>query len=213
MVIWPMFPKFLRLDPRFRVVLSVSFQFPAGLRKLGTVTDLYIVIWIGSAVFAVGASMLHTLKVNSPHGIWIGYQILAGAGSGAAIQLPFIAVQVVLDPKDMPTGNAIAIFFNSLGGAIAISVAENIFTNTLIKKLIEYVPGVNPEVVVNAGAQHISDVVTPAQLPGTLLSYDIAITTAFILPIATACLAFLASWLFEWRSVKGANILGAGGGA
>lgn len=169
-------------------------------------------VWVGTAVFAVGAGLLHMLKVNSPHNIWIGYQIVAGVGSGAAIQLPFIAVQVVLKPKDMPTGNAIAIFFNSLGGAIAISIAENIFTNTLIKKLELYVPSVNPEVVINAGATHLTDVVTPAQLPGTILSYDIAVTTAFILPIATACLAFFSSLLFEWKSVKGANLMGAGGG-
>jgi hypothetical protein len=78
------------------------------------------------------------LKVNSPAGRWIGYQILAGFGSGGAIQLPFIATQVVLQAKDMPTGNSLAIFFNSLGGAIAISIAQNIFSNTLVKELPKY---------------------------------------------------------------------------
>lgn len=168
-------------------------------------------IWFGTAAFTVGAGLLHTLKVNSPDRIWIGYQILAGAGSGAAIQLPFIAVQVVLPPKDMPTGNAIAIFFNTLGGAIAISVAENIFSNTLLQKLPEYVPGINAEAVLAAGATHINDVVTPQQLPGTLLAYDKAVTTAFILPIATAGLSFLCSLLFEWKSVKGKNLMAAAG--
>jgi hypothetical protein len=51
------------------------------------------------------------------------------------VQLPFIATQVVLPAKDMPTGNSLAIFFNSLGGAIAISIAQNIFSNTLVKEL------------------------------------------------------------------------------
>lgn len=76
------------------------------------------------AIFTVGAGMLYTLKVNSSAGIWIGYELLSAIGAGFGVQIPFIAVQVVLNSKDMPTGNAIAIFFNSLGGAIAISVAQ-----------------------------------------------------------------------------------------
>lgn len=128
------------------------------------------------------------------------------------MQIPFIAVQVVLDEKDMPIGNAVAIFFNTLGGAISISIAQNIFSNTLLKQLPLDAPGVNPLKVVNAGATHIREVVAKAQLPGVLTAFDKAITTAFILPIAVAGLAFLSSLLMEWRSVKGKKI-GVPGGA
>ena len=166
----------------------------------------------GSAVFAVGAGMIYTLKVNSGAGMWIGYQILAGGGSGACVQIPFIAVQVVLNKKDMPVGNAVAIFFNSLGGALSISVAQNIFSNSLIQEIPVYAPGVNPQVVIAAGASHIREVVSKAQLPGVLLAYDVAITRAYILSIATAGLAFLFSFIFEWKSVKGKK-LEMGGGA
>jgi len=62
-------------------------------------------MWIGAAIFTVGSGMLYTLQVSSYAGIWIGYQLLAGIGSGAAIQLPFIAVQTVCSAKDMPTGS------------------------------------------------------------------------------------------------------------
>jgi Na+/melibiose symporter-like transporter len=61
--------------------------------------------WFGTAIFTIGSGMLFTLKVNTDTAKWIGYQILTGFGSGAAIQIPFIAVQVVLDEKDMPTGS------------------------------------------------------------------------------------------------------------
>lgn len=43
-----------------------------------------------------------------------------------------------------------------------------------------------------------------------LEAYNKAITTAFILPIAVGALAFLSSLLFEWRSVKGKNIMAGG---
>lgn len=92
-------------------------------------------IYFGTALFTIGSGLIYTLKVHSPPGRWIGYQILAGFGAGGAMQLPFIATQVVLPANDMPTGNSLSVFFNSLGGAIAISVAQNIFSNTLVKEL------------------------------------------------------------------------------
>ena len=82
-------------------------------------------MWFGSAVFTIGAGMLYTLKVTSPSGKWIGYQIFAGVGAGASVQIPFIAVQVVTNQKDMPTANACVMFFNSLGGAICKCSSTN----------------------------------------------------------------------------------------
>jgi Na+/melibiose symporter-like transporter len=166
--------------------------------------------WIGSALFVVGSGMIYTLKVNSGAGMWIGYQILAGAGAGACVQIPFIAVQVVLNKKDMPSGNAVAIFFNSLGGAMSISMAQNIFSNTLIKEIPRYAKDVDPAVIVGAGATNIRAVTSPEQLPGVLEAYNVAVTSTFILPIACAGLACLCSALFEWKSVKGKKLeLGA----
>ncbi|KIX04776.1 uncharacterized protein Z518_05646 [Rhinocladiella mackenziei CBS 650.93] len=162
--------------------------------------------WVGSAIFAVGSGLLYTLEVHSSSGTWIGYQILAGVGAGACVQIPFIAVQVVLDKKDMPVGNAVAIFFNSLGGAISISIAQNIFSNSLVQQIPKYTTGVNPAVIILAGATHIREVTPPSQLAGVLYAYNIAVTNSYILAIACASIAFLLSLGFEWKSVKGKKI-------
>ncbi len=162
--------------------------------------------WVGSAVFAVGSGLLYSLKVDSSTGTWIGYQILAGFGAGACVQIPFIAVQVVLSKKDMPVGNAVAIFFNSLGGAVSISIAQNIFSNTLIMEIPRYTEGVEPWKIVAAGATHIREVTPPAQLKGVLFAYNIAVTHSYILSIACASIAFLFSLGFEWKSVKGKKL-------
>jgi len=175
----------------------------------GSVTALgpYVpFIWIGSAVFCLGCGMLYTLKVNSSAGTWIGYQILAGAGAGSCVQIPFIAVQVVLNKKDMPTGNAVAIFFNSLGGALSISIAQNIFSNSLVQEIPRFTSGINPKVIIAAGATHIREVTPPDQLAGVLTAYNIAVTRVFILSIACSGVAFLISLLFEWKSVKGKKL-------
>jgi len=156
--------------------------------------------------------MLYTLKVNSPSGIWIGYQILAGFGVGTSVQIPFVAVQVVASEKDMPTANALVMFFNSLGGAISISIAQNIFVNTLAREVPKHAAGLDPKVVLNAGATYIKYVVPPEQLPGVQVAYTKAIVTAFIVAIAVGILAFFTSFGMEWKSVKGKKIM-AGGGA
>lgn len=167
-------------------------------------------MWFGSAVFAVGAGMLYTLKVDSSNGKWIGYQILAGVGAGAGVQIPFVAVQVVSSVKDMPTANACVLFFNSLGGALSISIAQNIFVNSLAKEIPKY-SSFPPQAVAQAGATYLREVVPEAELPGVLHGYNNAIVTAFILAIACSCLAFIVSLGQEQKSVKGKKLMPGGG--
>ena len=62
-------------------------------------------MWVGAALFTIGAGLLYSLQVSSYAGKWIGYQLLTGIGAGASVQIPFIAVQVVLSAKDMPSGS------------------------------------------------------------------------------------------------------------
>ncbi|RMZ91346.1 hypothetical protein DV736_g1425, partial [Chaetothyriales sp. CBS 134916] len=193
-------------------LISITF---ASIAVGGSITMLghYVPFtWSGSAIFTVGAGLLYTLKVNSGAGKWIGYQIIAGTGAGMCVQVPFIAVQVVLNKRDMPTGNAVAIFFNTLGGAFSVSIAQNIFSNTLVKQIPLYTHGVNPTTIIAAGATHIRDVTPPSQLPGVLIAYNIAVTGVFILSIACAGIATCLSALFEWKTVKGKK-LDIGGGA
>ena len=164
---------------------------------------------VGAAVFTIGAGLLYTLDVGSSTGAWVGYQFLAGFGSGAGIQVPFIVVQVVLSAKDMPTGNAIAIFFNSLGGAISISIAQNIFSNGLQKHIPTYAPEVDVQAVVNAGATFLRSAVSPTSLVGVIKAYMLALTDAFVIAIAFGGLATICACFVEWKSVKGKKITAA----
>ena len=169
-------------------------------------------LFFGSAVFTVGAGMLYTLQVGDSAGKWIGYQLIAGIGAGACIQIPFISVQVALPPKDMPTGNAITIFSNTLGGALSVSIAQNIFSNFLLQQLEEKAPTAPIAIIINAGATHVREVTPPQLLEPVLEAFDAAITRAFILAIAVGGIAFFCSFLFEWKSLKGKK-LDLGGGA
>jgi hypothetical protein len=164
----------------------------------------------GSAIFTVGAGMLYTLRVDSYAGKWIGYQLLGGFGAGAGVQIPFIAIQVVLNSKDMPTGNAMAIFFNSLGGAISISIAQNIFSNGLTKYIPIYAPEIPPQVVIKAGATYLRGAVPAASLPRVLLAYMKALNDSYVVPIAVGGIATIFACFVEWKSVKGKSIVPGG---
>ena len=197
----------IRTIPYLASIIFSSIVAGAGVTKLGYYKPFMI---IGSCIFTIGAGFLYTLKVNSSTGTWIGYQLLAGFGAGCGIQMPFIAVQVVLNNKDMASGNALAIFFNSLGGAISISIAQNIFSNGLATSLPKYAPEVSAASVINAGATHLREFVPPQFLAGVLKAYMVALSHAYVIPIAVSVIATICACFVEWKSVKGNNIIPGG---
>ena len=155
---------------------------------------------------AVGYGLMTTFHQDTPEPIWIGYQILAGAGVGSGMQQPLMAVQVVLDIADVPTGTAIIVFLQTLGGALFVSIGENIFSNKLVQYIHQYVPGLKPGVIQAAGATNVKNVVDPAKLPAVLLAYNNAITQTFIVCTAMACASIVGAVIVEWKSVKGKNL-------
>ncbi|KAG9247318.1 major facilitator superfamily domain-containing protein [Calycina marina] len=193
----------IRTIPYLGSIIISSIFAGAGITYIGWYKPFMV---FGASVFTAGAGMIYTLKVTSSAGAWIGYQILAGFGAGAGVQIPFIAVQVVLSAKDMPTGNACTIFFNSLGGAISISIAQNVFSNTLAKDIPIYAPEVNVQQVISAGATYLRKVVPPASLSDVIQAYMLALKDSFVIAIAIGGLVVISACFVEWKSVKGKKI-------
>lgn len=193
----------IRTIPYLGSVVVSSIFAGAGITYLGFYKPFMIV---AGAIFTVGAGLIYTLSVASNVGRWVGYQLICGFGAGMGVQIPFIAVQVVLNAKDMPSGNAIAIFFNSLGGAISISIAQNVFSNGLVKYIPQEAPTVSPALVYDAGATHLRDVISPTDLVGVLVAYCKALDQSFVLAIAVGGIATICACFVEWKSVKGKKI-------
>ncbi len=84
------------------VVVSVASG--VGVTVIGYYAPLMIV---SSILAAVGGGLLSTLKPDSNHQMWIGYQCILGIGIGMGMQQPLIAVQTVLDISDVPVGTSI----------------------------------------------------------------------------------------------------------
>lgn len=97
-------------------------------------------------------------------------------------------------------------FAQTLGGALFISVAQNIFTNRLLTNLEQLVPNLDATIVISAGATDLKNVVDPGDLQAVLTAYNGAITQCFYVAVAMACLSFVGAIFMEWKSVKGKKI-------
>ncbi|KAK3303064.1 major facilitator superfamily-domain-containing protein [Chaetomium strumarium] len=185
------------------LVATVLFSVVAGAAVTiwGYYTPFMIV---GSAVAAVGFGLTTMFEPDTSSGVWIGYQIMIGAGIGVAFQQPLMAAQTVLDIEDVPTGTSVIVFLQTLGGALFVSVSQNVFTNKLVHYVAEYVPEIaDPSVILGVGATSVAQMIEPVLLPRVKLAFNDALTQTFIVFTALTAISILGALMVEWRSVKG----------
>ncbi|KAH7401930.1 major facilitator superfamily domain-containing protein [Phaeosphaeria sp. MPI-PUGE-AT-0046c] len=162
---------------------------------------------VSSVLMAIGAGLLSTFEVNSGASQWIGYQFLFGAGVGFGMQQTLVAVQTSLPADDIPIGTAIMMFTQTLGGALFISVGQNVFTNQLIKNLGTVVPDLDPKIVLAVGATELKNAIEAKFLPGVIQAYNLALTQTFYVSVAAASLSIIGAAFVEWKSMKGKQVV------
>ncbi|KAI1614547.1 DNA repair protein RAD50 [Exophiala viscosa] len=157
-----------------------------------------------SVIFsAIGAGLLTTFMTDTGHSMWIGYQVIYGLGVGFGMQQALVAVQATLPLKDIPTGTALVMFMQTFGGALFVSVAQNVFNNRLISTLPKYAPGIDPSIIVNVGATSLRNEIPAKYLQGVLFAYNLALTNTWYISVAMCCLQLIGAIFVEWKSVKG----------
>ncbi|KAJ7901369.1 major facilitator superfamily domain-containing protein [Mycena leptocephala] len=164
---------------------------------------------LASILTSVGAGLLSTFTVHTGHAHWIGYQVIFGLGVGAGIQQPLLVVQAVLDAPDVSIGTSLILFMQTLGGAVFVSVGQNVFRSRLLSGLTSRVPGVDPAVILNSGATGLRGAVETKFLPEVLAVYNDALVSAIYVCVAMAALSMVGSLATEWRSVKASKVSSA----
>ena len=167
-------------------------------QKVGYYTPFAI---IGACVMSVGAGLLTTLEVNTSEGKWVGYQILNGLGVGLCIQSPNIAVQTVLPKDDVPIGSSFLVFSLLLGGAIFVSVGQNVLDNQLLRRFSK-LPGVNPALVTKNGATALLKELPPHLRARALADYNASLRVVFQIGLILACITVVANASLEWKNIK-----------
>ncbi|KAI6811373.1 MFS general substrate transporter [Hortaea werneckii] len=160
-------------------------------------------------IMPIGAGLISTWTVHTGSPKWIGFQVLFGFGVGLGMQQATIAAQTVLRKQDVPTGVALLFFAQQLGGAIFVSVGQNVLDSKLVSGIGRLVPDLSPERILNTGATELRRIVPTHDLQGVLVAYNSALRQVFIVATAMACLAALGAFSLEWRSVKAKE--GSGG--
>lgn len=171
--------------------------------KFGYYTPFMIA---SSVIMSIGAGLLSTFTTHTGHPYWIGYQVMFGVGVGFGMQQTLLAAQTVLPKKDVPIGTAIMMFSQTLGGALFISVAQNVFTNTLLTNLKKAVPDLNPEVVLNTGATSLKAAIPSKYLGQARVAYNESIVSTFYVAVAMAAFSAIGAAVCEWKSVKGKKV-------
>jgi hypothetical protein len=156
----------------------------------------------GSILMSVGFGLITTFRPDTDSQRWIGLQALAGVGVGLGMQQPLMAVHTVLNISDIPTGTSVLVFLQTLGGAVFVSIAQNVFTNCLISGLTQYAPGFNPKIILNTGATSIRSTIDPKYAAGVTLAYNEALVKTFTVATAMAAISIIGSVTMEWKSVK-----------
>ena len=182
------------------IAMIISSVLGGGLISL---VGYYTPFMIASSVLtSIGAGLMTTFKVDTGIAKWIPYQVIFGFGFGLGFQQPLIAAQTVLDPADVPIGTAVIVFAQTLGGALFVSVGQNIFTDRLMKGFKTMIPNLDPRIVLSTGATSIQRVVDPKLLPTVKLVYNEALTHTFVIALAVACVSAIGAAGMEWKSVK-----------
>lgn len=167
---------------------------------MGYFTPLVV---IGSALTTTGSGLIYTFSETSSSGTWIGYQVIVGVGIGLAFQAPIMAAQALAEPRDVSATTAIMLFFQVMGGAVWVSVAQSAFTNALVERLAVYAPDLDPVRVIAAGATGLRDVFTDEEVPGIIRSYMDGLKVTFAIIVALTGVATVASLAMPWTSIKG----------
>lgn len=97
-------------------------------------------------------------------------------------------------------------FTQTLGGALFISVGQNVFTNQLTKNLRTIVPDLDAQIVLRTGATEIKNQIEHRFLPGVLSAYNLALVQTYYVSVACASISIIGAAFVQWKSMKGKKI-------
>jgi hypothetical protein len=85
---------------------------------------------------------------------------------------------------------------------VFVAVAQTILSNTLVSEISANLPSFDASRISTSGATDLRKGLSPQQLPIVLRAYNKGIDNIFYLSLGLACVAFIASFFVEWKSVR-----------
>ncbi|XXG95876.1 hypothetical protein Hte_002148 [Hypoxylon texense] len=158
------------------------------------------------AMVAVGAGLITTFDLRTPFARWFGYQVVDGLGVGVGFQAGVVVVQNVVAREFVPQATSCVQFFQSLGGALFIAVAQSVFQDGLLRGLARGAPQLDPDVFVHSGAGQIRQVLAAMRqeraLDAVLEAYMGGLRQTYYFSAGAAAVAFLAALGLRWKKIE-----------
>ncbi|KAF4963038.1 hypothetical protein FSARC_8911 [Fusarium sarcochroum] len=171
----------------------------AGTSAFGYYTPFML---FASFIMPIAAGLITTFKIDTSFERLIMYTALSGLAYGIGFVGPQTAVQTVLPDEDVPLGLSIMLFAQSFGPAVAVPIAQVLFTNQLSVNLEGLVPDLSRTNISNSGLNEIVANVVPSNSREVLVAVDKSLGQTWYLIVGLASTAIVGSLMTEWRSVK-----------
>ncbi|KAF7303418.1 Major facilitator transporter-like protein [Mycena indigotica] len=149
---------------------------------------------------AVGSGLLYTVSPSTTSAQLVGFQILAGIGTGMGMQNSLLAMQVefrsAAEVRLLGQATSMASFAQFLGGTLGLGIAEPVFASELSRYLLRYAPEA-PEHVVKQSPTAIWTSLAPEMIPGVVKSYTQSLRVVFVIGVPVAGLGLIAALLIK----------------
>ena len=97
---------------------------------------------------------------------------------------------------------ALLVFSQTFGGAIFLTIAQSIFSDSLVSRLQVYAPTLNIDKILHAGASGFRDVVSEQDLPGVLLAYSDSFDRVIYLALASSVGVVVFGLGMGWHDIR-----------
>jgi EmrB/QacA subfamily drug resistance transporter len=183
----------LRLLPMILGLLLTSITSGQLISRTGRYKAFPIV---GTALMTVGMFLLSLMNEHTGVLVESLSMFVLGLGLGLVTQVLVIAVQNAVDYRNLGAATSAVTFFRSIGGSFGTAIFGAIFSSQLayhLASLASSLPsGVNPGNVENVAAiQHLPTAVRAE----VVLAFAESLSTAFLVAVPIAALAFILAWL------------------
>ncbi|KAK3363148.1 major facilitator superfamily domain-containing protein [Lasiosphaeria hispida] len=162
----------------------------------------------GMAVMTLGYGLFVNLEARQNWTKIIIYQLIAGLGVGPNFQAPLIALQTMVEPRDMASATATFGFIRQLATSISIVVGGVVFQNGMQNQYPRLLAELGPETAnLLSGSNAASSVGLVARLPErerTIAqeAYASSLRTMYIMYAAFAGLGLLVSFFVGSRKLS-----------
>lgn len=157
---------------------------------------------IASILMPVALGLTTTFSATTNFAQLVLYGALFGLAYGIGFSGPQNAVQTSLSPEDVPLGLSAILFAQSFGPAVAVTVAQLVFSRELKSSLDRLGLSGNETAISQKGLLEIFHDMPLDRVEQALLGFNKSLERVWYIAVGLACMTLVGTLLMEWKSVK-----------